>query len=280
MKGVVKIIWVIWFLVFALSGVTFAQQDKPGCKDHPMFTRMPNFYISNCEEKDYGMADFYDEKGRNIKVEGKLYRIDYWIKGGYKAPSDLQIIRNYQNAIKSIGGVVVKELLNFNETYLKLSKGGKTYWVIIDTSNQGQHYELTIVEKAEMAQEVVADAKSLLSDIKAKGSASVYGIYFDFDKADIKPESEPAIKEIAKLLQENKGLKLYVVGHTDNVGTLDYNLKLSKARADAVVKELVTKYKISPERLKAYGVGSLAPVATNRTEEGRAKNRRVELVEQ
>jgi len=280
MKGWVKTVFVIGFLVFALSGVTFAQQDKPGCKDHPMFTRMPNFYISNCEEKDYGMADFYDEKGRNIKVEGKLYRIDYWIKGGYKAPSDLQIIRNYQNAIKSIGGVVVKELLNFNETYLKLSKGGKTYWVIIDTSNQGQHYELTIVEKAEMAQEVVADAKSLLSDIKAKGSASVYGIYFDFDKADIKPESEPAIKEIAKLLQENKGLKLYVVGHTDNVGTLDYNLKLSKARADAVVKELVTKYKISPERLKAYGVGSLAPVATNRTEEGRAKNRRVELVEQ
>mgnify|MGYP000623615193 FL=1 len=280
MKGWVKTLWVIWFLVFALSGVTFAQQDKPGCKDHPMFTRMPNFYISNCEEKDYGMADFYDEKGRNIKVEGKLYRIDYWIKGGYKAPSDLQIIRNYQNAIKSIGGVVVKELLNFNETYLKLSKGGKTYWVIIDTSNQGQHYELTIVEKAEMAQEVVADAKSLLNDIKTKGSASVYGIYFDFNKADIKPESEPAIKEIAKLLQENKGLKLYVVGHTDNVGTLDYNLKLSKARADAVVKELVTKYKISPERLKAYGVGSLAPVATNRTEEGRAKNRRVELVEQ
>ena len=280
MKGWVKTLWVIWFLVFALSGVTFAQQDKPGCKDHPMFTRMPNFYISNCEEKDYGMADFYDEKGRNIKVEGKLYRIDYWIKGGYKAPSDLQIIRNYQNAIKSIGGVVVKELLNFNETYLKLSKGGKTYWVIIDTSNQGQHYELTIVEKAEMAQEVVADAKSLLNDIKTKGSASVYGIYFDFNKADIKPESEPAIKEIAKLLQENKGLKLYVVGHTDNVGTLDYNLKLSKARADAVVKELVTKYKISPDRLKAYGVGSLAPVATNRTEEGRAKNRRVELVEQ
>lgn len=131
-----------------------------------------------------------------------------------------------------------------------------------------------------MAQEVVADAKAMLADIQTKGSASVYGIYFDFNKADIKPESEPAIKEIAKLLHENKTLKLYVVGHTDNVGSLDYNLKLSKARADAVVKELVTKYKISPERLKAYGVGSLAPVATNRTEEGRAKNRRVELVEQ
>lgn len=131
-----------------------------------------------------------------------------------------------------------------------------------------------------MEQQVVADAKSLMSDIQEKGSASVYGIYFDFDKADIKPESEPAINEIAKLLQENKGLKLYVVGHTDNVGGLDYNMKLSKARADAVIKELVTKYKISPDRLKAYGVGSLAPVASNDTEEGKAKNRRVELVKQ
>ncbi|MCS7203319.1 MAG: OmpA family protein [Thermodesulfovibrio sp.] len=131
-----------------------------------------------------------------------------------------------------------------------------------------------------MEQQIVADAKTLLSDIQAKGSASVYGIYFDFDKADIKPESEPAIKEIAKLLRDNPKLKLYVVGHTDNVGNLDYNLKLSKARADAVVKELTTKHKISPDRLKAFGVASFAPVASNKTEDGRAKNRRVELVEQ
>ncbi len=71
-----------------------------------------------------------------------------------------------------------------------------------------------------------------------------------------------------------------MAGHTDNVGTIDYNLKLSKARADAVVRELTTKYKISPDRLKAFGVGQLAPVASNKTEEGRARNRRVELVEQ
>ncbi len=241
---------------------------------------MPNFYLSECEEKDFDQIDFMDEKGNDIKVEGEFHRADYWIREGYKAPSDLQILRNYQNAIKKIGGVVVKEYLNFNETYLKLSKGGKTYWVIVDTSNNGQHYELTIVEKAEMAQEVVADAKSLMSDIQATGHASVYGIYFDFDKADIKPESEPAIREIAKLLQENKGLKIYLVGHTDNVGNIDYNMKLSKARADAVMKELVTKYKISADRLKAYGVGSLAPVASNKTDDGRAMNRRVELVEQ
>jgi outer membrane protein OmpA-like peptidoglycan-associated protein len=75
-------------------------------------------------------------------------------------------------------------------------------------------------------------------------------------------------------------MKLYVVGHTDNIGTIDYNMRLSKARADAVTKELVTKYKVSAQRLKAYGVGSLAPVASNKADEGRAKNRRVELVEQ
>lgn len=71
-----------------------------------------------------------------------------------------------------------------------------------------------------------------------------------------------------------------MLGHTDNVGGLDYNIKLSKARADAVIKELITKYKISPDSLKAYGMGSLAPVASNKIDDGRAKNRRVELVEQ
>lgn len=270
----------ILFCLLALSCVhsAFAQEDAEGCKDHPMFSRMPNFYLSECEVKEFDRVDFVNEKGEGIEVEGRVHRADYWIKEGARAPSELQIIRNFENAIKGIGGRVVREY--GNETYLKLEKEGKVYWIIVDTSNDGEHYELTVVEKATMKQEVVADAKSLMSDIQAKGSASVYGIYFDFNKAEIKPESEPAIKEIAKLLQQNPDLKLYVVGHTDNVGKIDYNMRLSKARADAVVKELVTKYHISPARLKAYGVASLAPVASNKTEDGRAKNRRVELVEQ
>ncbi len=112
------------------------------------------------------------------------------------------------------------------------------------------------------------------------GHVALYGIYFDFNKATLKPESEPVLKEIAQLLKTNPGLKLYVVGHTDNVGPLDYNMKLSKARATAVVKRLVAKYGISPDRLKPFGVGPLCPVASNSTEQGRAKNRRVELVAQ
>ena len=263
--------------VFAFSSIAVAQEDEKGCKDHPMFTRMENFYIENCNEEKFDQVDFRDEKGKEIKVEGKYYKIDYDIKKGVTPPSGLQVLRNHENAIKKIGGVKVFQ--KSDDIWLKLDKGGKTFYAHI-RSPFGDQYYLTIVEKEAMAQEVLADAKSLMSDIQAKGSASVYGIYFDFDKADIKPESEPAIKEIAKLLQENKGLKLYVVGHTDNVGTIDYNMKLSKARADAVMKELVTKHKVSAGRLKAYGVGSLAPVTSNKTEDGRAKNRRVELVEQ
>ncbi len=269
-------------LAILTASSVFAQEDVEGSKDHPLFTRMDNFYIENYHEEKFDQADFRDEKGKRISVEGKVYKIDYAIKEGFIPPSALQVIRNYENAIKKIGGVTVYQEGQY-EIWLKLEKQGKTFWVYVDSwhgGGKGETYGLTIVEKEAMAQEVVADAKSLMSDIQAKGHVSVYGIYFDFDKAEIKPESEPAIKEIAKLLQENKALKLYVVGHTDNIGNIDYNMKLSKARADAVVKELTTKYKVGLDRLKAYGVGSLAPVATNKTDEGRAKNRRVELVEQ
>jgi OOP family OmpA-OmpF porin len=282
MKRNGRIVCLAGVLLFAFSGIVFAQQDAKGCKDHPMFTRMENFHIDQCKEEKFDSVDFRDEKGKGIKVEGKVFKIDYAINKGFTPPSGLQVIRNYENAIMKIGGVKVHEEGSY-EIWLKLDKGGKTFWVYIDSwhgGGKGETYGLTIVEKETMAQEIVADAKSLMSDIQTTGHASVYGIYFDFDKADIKPESEPAIKEVAKLLQENKGLKLYVVGHTDNVGNIDYNMKLSKARADAVMKELVTKHKISSDRLKAYGVGSLAPVASNKTDEGRAKNRRVELVGQ
>lgn len=99
--------------------------------------------------------------------------------------------------------------------------------------------------------------------------------YFPRMPGDLKPESEPTLNEIAKLLNQNPNLKLYVVGHTDNVGDIAYNMKLSQARADSVVK----KYGIDANCLTPYGVGPLAPVTSNKTEEGRAKNRRVELVE-
>ncbi len=129
-----------------------------------------------------------------------------------------------------------------------------------------------------MKQDIVIDAKSMFENINTQGRVALYGIYFDFDKSEVKPESDPTLGQISKLLSENPSLNLYVVGHTDNVGDFKYNMKLSKTRAEAVVSTLVSKYKIDKNRLTAAGVGPLSPVTSNDTEEGKAQNRRVELI--
>jgi len=126
---------------------------------------------------------------------------------------------------------------------------------------------------------VTVNAEALAGDISRTGHVAIYGIYFDTGKADLKPESEPTLAEIAKLLQRNPQLKLHVVGHTDSVGELAMNMDLSKRRAQAVVLALTTQHGIAAARLRPEGVGPLSPVASNKTEEGRAQNRRVELVE-
>ena len=143
------------------------------------------------------------------------------------------------------------------------------------------HVLLEIVETKQMSTGLVTVSASMMaSDIARLGHTVLYGIYFDTGKDTLKPESDPAMQEIGKLLKSDPGLKLHVVGHTDNVGALDANMALSDRRAAAVVKELTTKYGIAAARLRGSGVGSLAPVAANTNEEGRAKNRRVELVTQ
>jgi outer membrane protein OmpA-like peptidoglycan-associated protein len=138
-----------------------------------------------------------------------------------------------------------------------------------------------IVEEKAMAQNmVVVSAGEMAKAIGATGRVALYGILFDFNRADLKPESKPALDEIAELLKGDPGLKLYVVGHTDDVGGLESNLSLSKKRADAVVAALSREYGVAASRLSAHGLAFLAPVAVNTTDEGRAKNRRVELVPQ
>jgi OOP family OmpA-OmpF porin len=106
----------------------------------------------------------------------------------------------------------------------------------------------------------------------------LYGLYFDTDKDAVKPESQPTMAEIAKLMKSDPSLRLHVVGHTDNQGKPDYNLDLSRRRAANVVSELTNKDGITASRLDAFGCGLYAPVASNEAETGRAKNRRVELV--
>ena len=140
---------------------------------------------------------------------------------------------------------------------------------------------LDLIEAAPMETRMVTvDAGTMAKDVAATGHVALYGIYFDHDKSDLKPESAPTLEEIAKFLKQEPKMTLYVVGHTDNVGGYDYNMGLSQRRAAAVVKELISRHGVPAARLKPAGTGPLAPVAPNDTEEGRAKNRRVELVKQ
>lgn len=139
---------------------------------------------------------------------------------------------------------------------------------------------LDVCEVKPMEQKMVtADATEMDKQISANGKVALYAIYFDFDKADVKPESDQALAEIAKLLQARTVLKVLVVGHTDTMGGFESNRTLSQRRADAIVASLVGKHRIDKQRLFPVGVSFASPVATNTTEEGRAKNRRVEVVE-
>lgn len=155
---------------------------------------------------------------------------------------------------------------------------GKT-WIQIEIGGSGSIKE-TIVIETQLTQDVVANAVALSGSLASTGHTVVNGILFDTGKSDVKPESAPALDEVSKLLKQDAKLKLYVVGHTDNVGALASNMDLSKRRAAAVLQLLITKYGVTADRLQPYGNGPYAPLASNDTEGERTLNRRVELVKQ
>jgi OOP family OmpA-OmpF porin len=268
----------LFFVSLLFCSLSYSQEDIKGSKDYPLFNRMPGYRIMHYKENEFDVnKNFLDEKGKKMTVEGHSYYFNYGIKKGEKKTSGPRVLRNYMNAVTKAGGKVVYEEGCCN-VYLKLEKNNRITWVRVKAYKDAGSYQVWIVEEAEMEQDIVVDANAMLNDINSKGSVALYGIYFDFDKSDVKPESDPTLKEIAKLLSENPKLNLFVVGHTDNVGNFDYNMKLSESRAKAVVKELVSKYNIDKKRLTPAGVGPLCPVTTNDTEEGKATNRRVELI--
>jgi outer membrane protein OmpA-like peptidoglycan-associated protein len=265
-------------LIFSSFSIVLAQPDRAGSKDPPLFSRMPGFYIFAYKETEFNRYEFPLEGGKKIAVEGRYYEVGYKVNPDIQIPSPIQVNRNYLNAAKAIGGQQVASLRGGWASVVKVVKNNMETWVYINAYNQ--EYHLIIVEKQFMEQDVTANADTMAKSIKDTGKAAIYGIYFDSGKAIVKPESDPALKEINKMLQADPNLKLYVVGHTDNQGGYDYNMKLSKERADAVVKVLISQYSVNTSRLQPCGVGPVAPVASNLAEEGRAKNRRVELVAQ
>lgn len=249
-------------------------------------------------------------------IEGRVTRLSYLAPAGR---SSLEVFRNYEQELKAKGFSTLfkgeqKEELGFR--FAKRYEG--IFSQIFEYNDEGNYYitaklerpegnitaaifvcdyvmgltgglnpikgqpviQVDIIEDKPMDERmVVVSAEKMASSIETTGRIALYGIYFDFNKADLKPESAPTLEQMAKLLRTLPSMKLMVVGHTDNVGGFDYNLNLSGKRAQAVVQELSTRYGIDASRLQPMGASFMAPVASNRTDEGRAKNRRVELVE-
>lgn len=259
--------------LLAVAPLCLAQNpdDDPNCKDSPLISRMPGSKINSCENKDFEQFSFplkpdADGNAQEKKLEGEYHSWDYATREGM---SNIQLYRNFQAALKKAGFTI--DYGNEPET-ITAHKGNT--WIYIE--DKETYYYQTIVTAKEMEQEVTADAASLGDEIKKSGHVAVYGINFDTGKATIQQSSESVLNEIVKLLQENADLKLRVEGHTDNVGTAAVNQALSEKRAQAVVAWL-TGHGIAANRLAAKGFGATKPVADNSTDEGKAKNRRVEL---
>jgi outer membrane protein OmpA-like peptidoglycan-associated protein len=282
-------------LLLSCALPAFAQEDGGDCKDHPLFTRMPNHYIYRCEHSQFEMRRFpvgplnSEGKARLKEVEGEFWMIDYVIKDGATKASGLQVQRNFQNAARQAGGTVEGTYpqwctLELDESFregnsctnygttLKLGKGAREFWTFVHAPGEG--YRMYILEVGAMNQDV--SVNELVDKLNKDGFLTLY-INFDTGKATIRPDSDRTLDDAAAALKAAPNLKVEVGGHTDNVGTPQANEKLSGERAQAVMAALV-KRGVAANRLTAKGYGQSAPIADNRIEDGRAKNRRVELV--
>lgn len=269
--------------VLTLSSRAGAQTDAENCKDHPLFTRLENFFISDCNE-NYSELKFRTGESKTEAKEGTLFYYYYRFNtdAGVKMKSPLQIVKNYENAVLKNGGRVVYKNTNAGEGDLEatlyLSTKEKEYWVqLTNMAGNGMEIEafaLKVLEIEAMKQEVVAS--ELFEKINKDGFVPLY-INFETAKSIIKPESQAIIDQLTEMLKQNPSLKISIEGHTDNVGGDKTNLPLSEARAKSVMQALVANG-IAASRLTAKGWGQSRPMADNNTAEGRAKNRRVEIV--
>lgn len=265
-----------------------------------------------------GLKTVFSEKDRNINfdrahmiagdrivaIEGKIVRDMYPLAYGVERPySAIEFQRNYENAINALGGrkINTAQYTNAlidafggrgevdkhyygtcavvdceNNTYL-IRQGGKEYWIQVSTGAIPLHGYVTVLEREGMKQSLgFLDASAMKKAIDTDGHVALY-INFDIDKATLRPDAQPVIAEIGKLLEGDPALKLSIEGHTDNTGTAAHNQDLSTSRARSVLGALVG-LGIDPGRLQSKGFGQDKPVADNGSEDGRAKNRRVELV--
>jgi outer membrane protein OmpA-like peptidoglycan-associated protein len=282
--------------------------DVSGARDYPGIGRFAGSTITGYVVKDFDAtrlqaAPFKDGKPADARrLEGRITRIAYHTNPG---PSILEVSRNFETQlakagfetllacdVDACGGIPFSENIDglpipqmwvdgFNYRYYagrKAEGGRETYAAVLVSTNNNEIYaQLTVAQIGDIGNKMV-DAAAMAKGLGEKGHIAIYGIYFDTDKATIKPESAPTLAEMAKLLGAQPALKVVIVGHTDSQGAYEHNMTLSRQRAEAVAAALATSYRIARARLFTAGVGYLAPVGSNATEDGRALNRRVELV--
>lgn len=286
--GILALLTIMATAAFAAAFAASDPADAEKTADHPEIARFPGFFIDNGKKSDFNEIVFatqgYDASGeaKGETKAGKYWFMDYCLTENARRPSGIELFRNYENAFRRAGGTLVSRnpktgWPEISVFHMPLSKGGER-WVQLNIDNDGERYQLTIVEVGAMAQKLEFSAGEMADAIRKTGHVALSGVLFDTAQAGIKVESVPLLNEVIALLRKDKSLHLAVEGHTDNIGNAKTNLDLSRRRAEAVVVFLVNGG-VAPQRLKAVGKGDTVPVADNRTADGRVRNRRVELVQ-
>jgi outer membrane protein OmpA-like peptidoglycan-associated protein len=190
----------------------------------------------------------------------------------YEGPRGLSayaVQETYKAAFHEAGWETVCQLAGTGAIDAHYTRNGRDVWAQVRTSGFSRgspDYQLRVADSG----------GGLREDLKKSCKAALYGVNFDFDKATLRPDSEPALNQVLALMKEDPKLALEIGGHTDNVGKPDYNLKLSDERAASVVKWLEA-HGIAASRLSSHGYGDTQPLVKNDSDENRARNRRVEL---
>lgn len=276
-------IFYLFIPVFLFTVSVYAKEVK----EHPLIRPFPgSVLVHNFKhlyhdfgEYSFRVKDAQTGKRSKKKVQGKEWKLRYILldaKGKWDGShSILEFRENYKQAALENGGTILYE----NQGYLTFTlpgDNGSDTWCEVQIWNKSMQ-DLRIIEQAGFKKSLTFGPAEMKATLDKQGRLQLYGILFDVDKATLQSESTKQLQHVVTLLKENPELKLEIQGHTDDQGADDYNLKLSQRRADTVVTYLGL-FGIGSKRLTPKGFGESKPVMPNTTEEGRAKNRRVELV--
>lgn len=281
MKKILFALLLLLPFAFSSQGLAKAPAEHPLIRPYPGSVLIKN----KCQHKKFDQFQFRVPGKKKTKAGKKTVKGEYWklyyqaLDSNGKMRKDIsavEFLENYKAAALEKGGKIIWEDRRNVVFTLPRSDGGITWCQARANPRQGQQY-LDIINEKPFKKSLTFGPAQMKAALDKDGRISLYGITFDFDKATLKKESLKELANVLTLLQANPDLTLEIQGHTDNKGSDKYNLELSQARAETVRKFLLL-FNVADKRLTAKGYGETKPVASNNSEDGRAKNRRVELV--